>query len=94
MPYHRTQLLLDPDTYQSLLQRAQSTGRSLSDVAREYLRKALEMEEANRHRRLDALQRLWDIGGELVKLVGHPPDEDVVEAVRSERLRDLLETER
>jgi hypothetical protein len=93
MKYHRTQLLLDQETYRLMQQRARTTSRTLSELAREYLRRGLEAERSEQRGRLEALRRLWVLGDRLARRAGHPASADILERVRVDRIRRLIEVE-
>jgi hypothetical protein len=94
MKYHRTQILLDQETYRLMRQRARTTSRTLSDLAREYLRRCLEAERSEQRGRLEALRRLWALGDRLAGRVGRPASADILEGVRGGRIRRLAEAEK
>ncbi|MDR7564028.1 MAG: hypothetical protein QN134_10830 [Armatimonadota bacterium] len=89
MRRHRTHLLLDRDPCRLLRDRARATGRSLSDLVRDCLRKALGAEQASKKRRLEALERLWALGDALTRSVGTPADPSILDSVRAARVGRL-----
>lgn len=102
MALQRTHILLDPEQKKALEKIAQVQGRSISEIAREYIRDGIErnhQEHTERVRqRLAALER----GEQVRKLIreergGKQLDADIVEiirAMREERDGDILDRNR
>src|SRR5687768_13405438 len=87
---HRTQILLEPDQHRTLGQIAQQEKRSVSEVVREIVQRALEQREEERNattaRRLAALDRIREHREAiLAERGGKPLDFDVVEAINQAR---------
>jgi hypothetical protein len=85
MPRHRTQLLLDPDQYETIVHLAEAQHRSISEIVREFIALGLRQLHEARERRLEALTKL----GKLRKSIeagadGHSLGDPVGEA-RAER---------
>lgn len=59
---YRTQILLEPEQHQALVEVARREGRSVSDVVRGYVQDALEESQASQDvawaRRMEAIERL------------------------------------
>ena len=80
---HRTQILLEPSQHQALGQIARREGRSVSDVVRKLVQRALEQREEERQatiaRRMEAMERIRQHREEiLARRGGKPLDFDVV----------------
>jgi hypothetical protein len=86
MAKHRTQLLLDPDQYESLASLAADQQRSISDLVREFVGAGLAERRQDRRRRLEALEGLAEIRQRIEGRVGRIAG-DPITAVRAERER-------
>ena len=88
MPRHRTQLLLDPDQYQAVVQLAATQQRPISEIVREFVDLGLAQLRQRRRERLHALRELSATRQELEARLGVYPGDPVAE-VRAERERQL-----
>jgi hypothetical protein len=65
MVKHRTHLLLDYEQHQSLAQLAKREGRSISDLAREFVQEGIEqrqrLHQVEQKRRLQALEKAHQV---------------------------------
>jgi len=86
MPQHRTQLLLEEDQYERLVVLAKTQKRSVSDVVRELVDRGLEEKAEATHRKLQALDRLAELGQRIEERGGVSP-EDLIPRLREERDR-------
>jgi predicted DNA-binding ribbon-helix-helix protein len=87
---HRTQILLEPAQHQALGQIAQAERRSVSDLVREIIQRALQQREEERNatiaRRLAALDRIREHREAiLARRGGKPLEFDVVEEINQAR---------
>ena len=86
----RTQLLLEPEQYQALVEIARKEGRSISDIVREMVQRQIEERRetarADLERRLEALERIRRHRDEAIeRRGGRPVDLDVVALIRQAR---------
>jgi predicted CopG family antitoxin len=87
---HRTQILLEPEQHQALIEMARREGRSVSEVVREIIRQRLAEREreidADVKRRLEALERIRAHRESiLARRGGKPLEIDVVEMINQMR---------
>ncbi len=88
MPRHRTQLLLDPDQYQAVVQLAAAQHRPISEVVREFIDLGLEQLRRHREQKLQTLDELNAMRHELEARSGFYPGDLVAEG-RAERERQM-----
>lgn len=102
MAMQRTHIMLDPEQKRDLEEIAQQQGRSVSELAREYITDGIERFNLERtetiQRRLAALERAEQVR-EMIRLErgGKPLDVDIVEIIqemREERGDDILNRNR
>lgn len=87
---YRTQILLEPEQHQELIEIARSEGRSVSDLIREMLKGVLEHRRADQDaeikRKLEALDGIRRFREEILRENnGQPIDFDVVKAINLAR---------
>jgi hypothetical protein len=87
---HRTQILLEPEQHQALVELARREGRSVSDIVRELLREQLEqrkrVSQSVTQRRLEALARVRRHREEmLARRDGKPLEVDLVKMLQQMR---------
>ena len=97
MAMHRAQLLLEPELYHRLKEIARRERRSISDVARNFIREGMRTSENLPDEKLQlelaALDRLNQIRDEIREQHGVYTG-DLVNEVREERIRQMEEVER
>ncbi len=85
MAHERVQILLDPKQRAALARRARQTGRSVSDLVREYVEKGLEAKE----NKLEALDRIQAHRKQMLERRGGKPvsldPAQVIREIREER---------
>ena len=82
----RTQLLLEPEQYQALVEIARKEGRSISDIVQRQIEERRETARADLERRLEALERIRRHRDEAIeRRGGRPVDLDVVALIRQAR---------
>lgn len=83
-----SQVVLEPEQYETLAQLASKQGRTISDVAQEVVRLGLESLEIKKQRRKEALERLEQMREEIYRTHGMYPGDPVAE-VRTEREKQI-----
>ncbi|KAB8315051.1 hypothetical protein SD81_034220 [Tolypothrix campylonemoides VB511288] len=83
-----SQVVLEPEQYETLAQLASKQNRTISDVAQEVVRLGLESLEIKKQRRKEALERLEQMREEIYRTHGMYPGDPVAE-VRTEREKQI-----
>lgn len=92
---YRAQILLEPEQHKALAAIAERKGTSISQVVREIVGQYLVGQDTELEKRLAALDKLRELGDEiLTRRGGQPLDVDVaalIEEMRDERDREIWE---